>query len=118
MKNGLPVDDLCGIESLAGDIFGRTVYGSPFEHEFMLGFDDTIIHSAGPGDVFRYGIRYEVLKDGGLLRKTRPTSLREETMFRFARAKRIMGVSWWNMNCHRTMDFVAGVPTAPPWLLE
>jgi hypothetical protein len=56
----------------------------------------------------------EILADGGLIRVVHPTYSLHESYRRFARANRVMGVSWWNMNCHQTTDFIAGPPV--PWL--
>jgi hypothetical protein len=65
--------------------------------------------------VFRPGRLEDILADGGLIRIVHPTDSLQESYRRFARAGNIMGVSWWNMNCHQTTDFIAALPLNP-WL--
>jgi hypothetical protein len=103
----LPIYDLAGLLVRPGDIMGRTKFGSIIEHTFMLGFDYEIGHSSGPGDVFRPGHLHEILKDGGVLRVVDPTTSLRETELQFAHANRIVGVRWWDMNCHQTTEYIA-----------
>jgi hypothetical protein len=104
-----------GLEVRPGDVLGRIQPGSAIEHEFLVGFDGAIAHVPDIRDVFRSGMIDDVLNPGGRLRVTRPTRSLEESEFRFARAKEIMGTSWWSMNCHEAMDYVVGAPPTP-WL--
>ena len=113
IRTVLPKYDLAGSLVRPGDIVGRTKFGSIIEHTFLLGFDDEIAHSSGPGDVFRLGHLDEVLKDGGLLRIVDPTSSLLETDLRFAHANRILGVPWWDMNCHQTTEYIAQASRHP-----
>jgi hypothetical protein len=103
----LPQYSLAGLVVRPGDIIGRTKFGSIIEHTFLLGFNDEIAHSSGPGDFFRSGHICEVLRDGGILRVVDPTSSLRETQLRFAHANQIVGVRWWDMNCHHTTDYIA-----------
>jgi len=112
---GLPTFQLAGVPIRPGDILGRTKPGSLIEHRALIGFDGEIAHVPGPEDVFRFGTLQEIIADGGLIRVVHPTHSIQETYRRFARAERIIGVSWWNMNCHQTTDFIAGLPLNP-WL--
>jgi hypothetical protein len=116
IRTGLPKYDLAGLLVRPGDIIGRTKFGSIIEHTFLLGFDDEMAHSSGPGDVFRSGHLYEVLKDGGVLRVVDPTNSLRETELRFAHANRIVGVQWWSMNCHQTTDYIVQA-SRHPWLM-
>ena len=109
VRTGLPTYDIAGLPVRPGDILGRTKPGSIIEHRALIGFDGMIGHSSGPGDVFRSGTLEEILKDGGVIRVVYPTRSLWETEWRLDRANRIMGASWWNMNCHTTTDFIAGV---------
>ncbi len=76
----------------------------------MIGFDGAIAHVSGPGDVFRRGALQEILTPGGRICIVSPTTSLEETWMRFARANKLMGISWWQMDCHRTTTFIAGRP--------
>ncbi len=107
LMTSLPEYDLAGLSVRPGDIIGRTKFGSFIEHTFMLGFDDEIVHTSGPGDLFRLGSLEEVLKEGGILRVVDPTRSLQETQLRFAHARQIIGVPWWNMNCHQTTSYIA-----------
>ena len=90
-----------------GDILGRRKFTSPIEHRFLAGFDGEIAHTPGPSEVFQLSTIDQVLKDGGFLRVINPSPSLAETHRRFSRAEMIMGVSWWNMTCHATVDFIA-----------
>ena len=107
--------NLYGLEVWPGDVLGRIKPGSLVEHEFLVAFYGNIAHSPGPFEFFRSGTLDEVLKDGGKLRVTRPTTSLEESLFRFDRASEIVGVSWWQMNCHQSMAHVVGAPPSA-WL--
>lgn len=111
----LPTYDIFGLLVRPGDILGRTNPGSLTEHRVLIGFDGAIAHVPGPADVFRPGQLQEILTPGARIRIVNPTRSLEETDFRFARAHKLMGVSWWNMDCHRTTGFIAGFPQNP-WL--
>jgi hypothetical protein len=115
VQTGLPTYDIAGLLVRPGDILGRTKPGSIIEHRALIAFDGMIGHSSGPGDVFRSGALEEILKDGGVIRVVYPTRSLQETEWRFARANQIMGVSWWQMDCHTTTDFIAGA-LPDPWL--
>jgi len=115
IRTGLPTYEIAGLPILPGDVLGRTKPGSLIEHRALIGFDGEVAHVSGPGDVFRLGTLQEILADGGLIRVVHPTDSLQESYRRFARAERIMGVSWWNMNCHQTTDFIAALPLNP-WL--
>jgi len=115
VRTDLPKYDLFGLVVRPGDILGRTKPSSLIEHTFLLGFDGEIGHSSGPGDIFRPGCLEEILKDGGLLRVVEPTGSLEETFIRLMHANRLVGVPWWNMNCHQTIDFIAR-ESRKPWL--
>jgi len=39
-----------------------------------------------------------------------PTRSLEETLWRLDRADKIMGKSWWEMNCQQATNFVVGIP--------
>ena len=104
---GLPTHRLSnGFTYRPGDILGRTKIGSLIEHRFLVGFDGEIAHSPGPGDVFQLGTMQTVLAEGGVLRTINRSPSLEETYRRFGRANMLMGVSWWNMTCHATVDFI------------
>jgi hypothetical protein len=107
VMTGLPEYRLGGLLVRPGDIVGRKKFGSLIEHTFLLGFDDEIAHSSGPGDFFRLGYIDEVLKEGGMLRVVDPTGSLRETQLRFAHANQIIGVPWWDMNCHQTTSYIA-----------
>jgi hypothetical protein len=47
-----------------------------------------------------------VLSSGGWLREVYPGVSEEDAQRRFNQADQIMGISWWQMNCHQTMDFI------------
>jgi len=115
VRTGLPTYQIAGLQFRPGDIFGRTKPGSLIEHRVLIGFDGAIAHSPGPGDVFRRGWLQDILADGGRIRVVNPTRSLQESELRFARADQIMSVSWWQMNCHATTDFIAGFPPNP-WL--
>ncbi len=115
IRTGLPTFQIAGLSVRPGDILGRTEPGSIIEHRVLIGFDGVIAHVAGPGDVFRPGRLEDILADGGLMRVVHPTESLQESYRRFARAEQIMDVSWWDMNCHQTTDFIAGLPRNP-WL--
>jgi hypothetical protein len=89
-----------------GDVLGRKKFGNIIEHRFLVGFDGAIAHSPGPGQVFQIGNIQDVLTDGGLLHVIDPSPSLEETDRRFARADALMGMAWWNMNCHMTVNFI------------
>jgi hypothetical protein len=108
IQTGLPTYSIAGLPARPGDILGRINPGSIIEHTFLVCFDGTIAHVSGPADVFRPGSIQEVLTPGAWMRVVSPTRSLAETQLRFARANRLMGVSWWNMDCHRTMGYVAG----------
>lgn len=108
IRTGLPAYDIYGLTVRPGDILGRTKMGSIIEHRALICFDGEIGHVSGPSDVFRPGILDEVLNDGGIIRVVYPTRSLEETQWRFDRANQIMGVGWWEMNCHTTTDFIVG----------
>src|ERR1039458_2892360 len=112
----LPKYNLAGLLVRPGDIIGRTKFGSMIEPTFLLGFDNEIAHSSGPGDVFRSGHLHEVLKDGGVLRVVDATRSMRETELRFAHANQILGVRWWNMNCHQTTEYIVRA-SRNPWLM-
>src|SRR5260370_2772308 len=116
LMTDLPQHDLYGLIVRPGDILGRTTHAAIFEHRFLLGFDGQIAHSPGPSDVFRSGWLAEVLKDGGVLRIVDPTSALQETQRRFINANRLIGVSWWSMDCIRTTDFIA-IASRDPWMM-
>src|SRR6266481_66871 len=97
VRTGLPTYDIFGLQVRPGDILGRTKRGSIIEHRALVAFDGEIAHMSGPADVFRPGVLDEILKDGGVIRVVYPTRSLQETEWRFERANRIMGVSWWNM---------------------
>jgi hypothetical protein len=104
---GLPTCRLSnGFTYRPGDILGRTKFGSPFEHRFLVCFDGVVAHSPGPGQVFQLGTLQEVLANGGVLRVIHRSPSLEETYRRLNRANRLMGVSWWNMTCHASVDFI------------
>lgn len=104
---GLPTYRLSnGFTYRPGDILGRTKFGSMIEHRFLAGFDDEIAHSPGPGQVFQLGTLPGVLAEGGMLRVVNQSPSLAETYRRFDRANQLMGVSWWNMTCHATVDFI------------
>lgn len=109
----LPTDNIAGLIVRPGDILGRTKPGSPFEHTFMLGYDRTIMHSPGPGDVFRADWLQTVLNPGSRIRIVNQSPSIQETQRRFARAEWIVGTPWWNMYCHQTTDFI--VASGIPW---
>jgi hypothetical protein len=98
-----------GFAITTGDILGRTKPNSIIEHRVLVSFNGLVFHSPEPGDVFRMGTLEEVLAPGGQLRIVHPTRSMEETFRRLARAKQILGVPWWNMNCHQTTDFIVGL---------
>jgi len=115
VRTSLPTYQLSnGFTCRPGDILGRTKFGSLIEHRFLVGFDAEIAHSPGPSEAFRTGTLQEVLQDGGLLRMLNPSPSLEETYRRFERANMLMGVSWWNMTCHATVDFIV----LPPHVVE
>jgi|ERR1035441_3580620 hypothetical protein len=106
--SGLQVYTLSnGFTYSPGDILGRTKFGSIVEHRFLAGFDGKIAHVPGPGHVFELGTLEDVLIEGGLLRVVSSSPSLAETYRRLNRAGRLMGISWWNMTCHATMEFVA-----------
>jgi hypothetical protein len=109
----LPEYNLAGLIVRPGDIVGRTKFGSIFEHRFLLAFDDEIGHSSGPGDVFRSGYLHEVLKDGGVLPVVDPTASLRETGLRLAHANQLLGIRWWDMNCHQTTYYIAQASRHP-----
>ena len=98
-----------GFRITAGDILGRTKPNSLIEHRVLVSFEGMVFHSPEPGDVFRGGTLDEVLAPGGQLRIVHPTHSMEETFLRLTRAQQILGVPWWNMNCHQTTDFIVGL---------
>src|ERR1035441_4725925 len=104
----LPIYDIFGLLVRPVEAFGRTNPGSPIEHRVLIGFDGAIAHVPGPADVFRPGRLQDILTPGARIRIVNPTRSLEETDFRFSRANQLMGVPWWNMDCHRTADFIAG----------
>ena len=112
---GLPTYHIAGLPVRPGDVLGRTKPGALIEHRVLVGFNGEIAHVPGPGGVFRPGRLEDILADGGLIRIVHPTDSLQESYRRFARAGNIMGVSWWNMNCHQTTDFIAALPLNP-WL--
>jgi hypothetical protein len=75
----------------------------------LQAFDGAIAHVASPTDFFRPGQLEEVISDGGILRVVHPTRSLEETERRFQRANQIIGVSWWEMNCHASTDYIVGL---------
>jgi len=107
----LPVYEIAGVRTRPGDINGFTAFGSLIEHTWLHGFYGQIAHVASPADFFRLGQVEEVLKNGGKFRVVHPTHSLEETQRRFQRANQIMGVSWWEMNCHATTDYIVGLGT-------
>jgi len=111
----LPTYQIAGLPVRPGDVLGRTKWGSLIEHRALVGFNGAISHVPGPGDVFRPGTLQDILADGGQIRVVYPTNSVQESFRRFACADRIMGVSWWNMNCHQTTDFIVGW-SQNPWL--
>jgi hypothetical protein len=115
VRTGLPTYQIGGLQFRPGDVLGRTKPGSLIEHRVLIGFDDAIAHSPGPGDVFRTGWLQDILADGGPIRVVNPTRSLQESELRFARANQVIGVSWWNMNCQQTTDFIAGA-LPNPWL--
>lgn len=115
LREGLPTYVIYGLKAKPGDVLGRTNPGSAIEHEFLLGYGGAIAHVPDIWDVFRSDVIDNTLSPGGRLRVTRPTRSLEESEFRFARAKEIMGTSWWSKNCHEAMDYVVGAPPNP-WL--
>jgi hypothetical protein len=54
-----------------------------------------------------------VLAEGSLVRVIHPSPSLEETERRLDRADTLMGVSWWNMNCHATVNYIV----APDFLV-
>jgi len=104
---------IAGLTAAYGDILERQNPGSLIGHRFLLGYDGAIAHVPSMSDVFRYDRLEDVLTPGAQLRIIYPSRSREESELRFARANQIMGVAWWDMNCHQTMDFVAGLPQNP-----
>jgi len=108
----LPTYRIAGLLVRPGDILGRKNPGSAIWHHALLGFCNTIAHSPGPGDVFRFGVLQEILTPGARLRVVSPTTSTAETRRRIVRAGRLLGVSWWHMNCWQTATFIAGFP---PW---
>lgn len=110
MRIGLPTYEIAGLPVRPGDILGRIDPGSIIEHRVLIAFDGIIAHVPGPSDVFRQGWLQEILNPGARIRVVYPTRSLEETEFRFARADMLMGRSWWNMDCHRATDFIAGLP--------
>ena len=92
-----------------GEVLGRTKPGALFEHRALVSFNGAVFHSPAPGDVFRPGSLQEVLAPGGRIRIVYPSNSWEETARRIARAEQILGMPWWNMNCHQTTDFVVGI---------
>jgi hypothetical protein len=115
IRTSLPTYDIAGLWVRPGDIFGRTKPGSIIEHRVLIGFDGAIAHVPGPGDVFRPARLQEILTPGARIRVVNATRSPEESELRFERANKLMGVSWWDMNCHRSMDLIAGLPQNP-WL--
>jgi hypothetical protein len=106
----LPTQEIvAGFVVKPGEILGQTKPGSVIEHRLLIGYHGIVFHSPGPGDVFRRSTLQEVLAPGGQIRIVHTTSSLQETQQRLARAELIMGVPWWNMNCHQTTDFVVGV---------
>ena len=104
---GLPTHRLSnGFAYRPGDILGRTKPGNLIEHRFLVCFGGEIAHSPGPGDVFQLGTMQAVLAAGGVLRAINRSPSLQESYRRFDRANMIMGVSWWNMTCHATVDGV------------
>src|ERR1035441_10912361 len=104
---GLPTCTLSnGFTYRPGDILGRTKFGSIIEHRFLVGFDEQIAHVPSASDVFQLGTLQDVLAEGGILRVINPSPSLQETYRRFSRAEMIIGVSWWNMTCHATADFI------------
>jgi hypothetical protein len=104
---GLPTHRLSnGFAYRPGDILGRTKPGNLIEHRFLVCFGGEIAHSPGPGDVFQLGTMQAILAAGGVLRAINRSPSLQETYRRFDRANMIMGVSWWNMTCHATVDFI------------
>ena len=114
IRTGLPTYQIAGLPVRPGDVLGRTKPSALIERRVLVGFDGAIAHVPGPGDVFRPGWLQDILADGGLIRIVYPTDSLQESLQRFARAEQIMGVSWWNMNCHQTTDFIA--VSRNPWL--
>lgn len=111
----LPKYNLFGLEASPGDILGRTKPGSLIEHRAMLCFDGEIVHTSGPGDIFRPGRLEEILKDGGVVRIVHATTSLEEMQRRLMHADRLIGVLWWDMNCHQTTDYIVHASRIP-WL--
>jgi hypothetical protein len=97
-----------GFSLTVGDVLGRKRPDSLFEHQVLVAFNGAVLHSPGPGEVFRWGTLDEVLEPGGRLRIVYPTRSGDETFRRLARAQQILGVPWWNMHCQQTMEFVVG----------
>ena len=112
----LPRYQIAGLMVRPGDILGRTKPGSLIEHRVLLGFNGAIVHSSGPGDVFRPGLLQEVLKDGGVIRVVHRSASVEDTQRRFMNAERLIGVPWWRMNCIQTTDFIVQA-SRTPWLM-
>jgi hypothetical protein len=104
---GLPTYSLSnGFTYRPGDILGRTNFNSIIEHRFLVGFDGEVAHSPGPGQVFQIGTLQDVLVEGGILRVIHRSPSLQETNRRFDRAQMLMGVSWWNLTCHATVNFI------------
>jgi hypothetical protein len=112
----LPKYQIAGLTVRPGDILGRRKPGSLIEHRVLVGFNGAIVHSSGPGDVFRPGLLQEVLKDGGVVRVVHRTASLDDTKGRFMRAERIIGIPWWRMNCIQTTDFIVQA-SRTPWLM-
>ena len=89
-----------------GEVWTRQLPGSPIPHSFFVDFDGWGPHSPGPGEKFRYERLENILLPGSRLRLVYPTRSWEETNQRRDRADQIMGVSWWDMICYHTTDFI------------
>jgi hypothetical protein len=111
-----PRYEIGGLIAQPGDILGRTKFGSFIEHRVLLGFDGEIVHTTGPGDVFHPDWLDEILKDGGFVRVVYPTVSPEERQRRFIYAERLLGVPWWNMNCHQTTNLIVWASKNPSWM--
>jgi hypothetical protein len=103
---GLPTFQVAGLSVRPGDVLGRTKPGSIIEHRFLCGFDGAIYHVPEPGKVFCCGWLSDTLSDGDSVRIVCPTDSLQETQRRIARAKQLMGVPWWDMNCQQTTDYI------------
>jgi hypothetical protein len=91
-----------------GDVWTRQLPGSPIPHSFFVDFDGRGRHSPGPGGKFGFECLVNILLPGSRLRPVYPTRSWAETSQRRERADRIMGVSWLDMICYHTTDFIVG----------